>query len=281
MNAVVAAPPPVSLKLEHIVQDYPAPVGGGTTRVVEDVSLSYEGPGINMLLGPSGCGKSTILRMMGGVRPNEVATPTTGVIEIDGKHCDGAHEDVITVFQRYANRPDLSVFENVAMPFRFKLWRDRFSKAQSTKRVHETIAAVGLADKEAMLPAQLSGGQNQRVALARALVLQPRILLMDEPFAALDAQTRGDMQELLVGLFKQQPCLVVFVTHDVTEAMVLGDRVTVLSAQPGRIADDFRIDVPRPRSELWLRSTEGVAMQQRILTQLHQSAGHGRVAVSV
>jgi ABC-type nitrate/sulfonate/bicarbonate transport system ATPase subunit len=282
MNAAVTPPAaPVSLKLANIVQDYPAPGGSGTNRVVEDVSLAYEGPGINMLLGPSGCGKSTLLRMMGGVRPNEVPTPTTGLIEIDGKRCDGAHEDVVTVFQRYANRPDLSVFENVAMPFRFKLWRERVDRAEATKRVRETIAAVGLSDKERMLPAQLSGGQNQRVALARALVLQPRILLMDEPFAALDAQTRGDMQELLVGLFTRQPCLVVFVTHDVTEAMVLGDRVTVLSSQPGRIADDFRIDAARPRSELWLRSTEGVAMQQRILTQLHQSAGHGRVAVSV
>ena len=131
MNAVVAAPaPPVSLKLEKIVQDYPAPTGAGTSRVVEDVSLSYEGPGINMLLGPSGCGKSTLLRMMGGVRPNEVATPTSGLIEIDGKRCDGAHEDVITVFQRYANRPDLSVFDNVAMPFRFKLWRETPSSAR-------------------------------------------------------------------------------------------------------------------------------------------------------
>jgi ABC-type nitrate/sulfonate/bicarbonate transport system ATPase subunit len=279
----MSAPGPasaVSLKLQNIVQDYPA-VGTSANRVIDDVSLAYDGPGINMLLGPSGCGKSTLLRMMGGVRPNDVVTPTKGLIEIDGARCDGAHEDVITVFQRYANRPDLSVYENVALPFRFKLWRERVNHQQATQRIHDTLAAVGLADKASLLPAQLSGGQNQRVALARALVLQPRILLMDEPFAALDAQTRGDMQELLVGLFKQQPCLVVFVTHDVTEAMVLGDRVTVLSAQPGRVADDFRIEAARPRSELWLRSTEGVAIQQRILAQLHQSAGHGRVAVSV
>ena len=280
MNAVVApAPTAVALKLEHIVQDYPAP--GGKNRVIDDVSLAYEGPAINMLLGPSGCGKSTLLRMMGGVRPNDVVTPTAGSIEIDGQRCDGAHPDVITVFQRYANRPDLCVFDNVALPFRFKLWRDRVSAAEGARRVRETLAAVGLADKERLMPAQLSGGQNQRVALARALVLQPRILLMDEPFAALDAQTRSDMQELLVTLFKQQPCLVVFVTHDVTEAMLLGDRVTVFSAQPGRVADDFRIAAARPRSELWLRSSEGVAMEQRILAQLHQSAGHGRVAVSV
>ncbi|MEO7432568.1 MAG: ATP-binding cassette domain-containing protein [Dokdonella sp.] len=271
----------ISLKLTHIVQDYPSPDGGLPNRVIDDVSLAFDGPGINMLLGPSGCGKSTLLRMMGGVRPNDVVTPTAGDIEINGVRCDEAHDDVITVFQRYSNRPDLSVFENVAFPFRFALWKKRVERAEWTKRVHATIDAVGLGDKEKLLPSQLSGGQNQRVALARALVLQPRVLLMDEPFAALDAQTRGDMQELLINLHRQQPCLIVFVTHDVTEAMMLGDRVLVMSAQPGRIADDFTIEEKQPRSSLWLRSTAGVAMQQRILAQLQQTAGHGRVTVSV
>ncbi|MEO5625178.1 MAG: ATP-binding cassette domain-containing protein [Dokdonella sp.] len=271
----------VSLKLTHIVQDYPSPDGGAPNRVIDDVSMAFDGPSINMLLGPSGCGKSTLLRMMGGVRPSDVVTPTSGTIEINGGPCDDAHDEVITVFQRYANRPDLNVFENVAFPFRFKLWQQRVSKAESTRRVHEIIEAVGLADKERLLPSQLSGGQNQRVALARALVLQPRVLLMDEPFGALDAQTRGDMQELLIKLHRQQPCLIVFVTHDVTEAMILGDRVIVLSTQPGRVADDFVIDEKQPRPALWLRSTEGVTLQQRILAQLHQAAGHGRVTVSV
>jgi ABC-type nitrate/sulfonate/bicarbonate transport system ATPase subunit len=271
----------VSLKLTQIVQDYPAQKGAAATRVVDGVSLSFEGPGINMLLGPSGCGKSTLLRMMGGVRPHDVPTPTSGEIDIVGQRCDGPHDDVITVFQQYANRPDLSVFENVAFPFRFKLWKQRVPRPEWTSRVNAMIDAVGLSDKKPMLPSQLSGGQNQRVALARALVLQPRILLMDEPFAALDAQTRGDMQELLFKLYTQQPCLVVFVTHDVTEAMLLGDRVIVLSAQPAKVADDFRIDAPHPRPAMWLRSTEGVALQQRILEQLHQTPGHGRVAVSV
>jgi len=271
----------ISLKLSQIIQDYPPQGGTTATRVVDGVSMAFEGPGINMLLGPSGCGKSTLLRMMGGVRPNDVVTPTSGEIDIAGKRCDGPHDDVITVFQRYANRPDLTVFENVAFPFRFNLWKERVPRADWTARVNEMIDAVGLGDKKSMLPQQLSGGQNQRVALARALVLQPRILLMYEPFAALDAQTRGDMQELLFQLYTKQPCLVVFVTHDVTEAMVLGDRVVVLTAQPGKVADDFRVAAPRPRPPLWLRSTEGVALQQRILEQLHQTPGHGRVAVSV
>ena len=276
-----AAAPALSVNLRSIVQEYPAP-GGGVTRVVDGISLRMEGPGINMLLGPSGCGKSTILRMMGGVRPLEVQTPSSGEVLIDGLPCTGAHDDAIMVFQRYANRPDLSVWDNVAFPFRLKLWRDRLSQKEWTERVRETIAAVGLGDKHDLRPAQLSGGQNQRVALARALVLRPRILLMDEPFGALDAQTRGEMQVLLSELHRQHPCLVVFVTHDVTEALTLGDRVIVLSAQPAKIADDFRIDEPRPRQGLWLRSTEASKLEERVLSQLHSaSGGRGAVRVSV
>lgn len=282
----VSAPVPaagssdVSLKLAGIVQDYPVP-NGKPNRVIDDVSLNFTGPLFNMLLGPSGCGKSTLLRMMGGVRPNDVETPTSGTVEIDGKRCDGPHDDVITVFQRYANRPDLTVFENVEFPFRFRLWARKVPRSEWASRVNQVLEAVGLADKRDLLPSQLSGGQNQRVALARALVLRPRILLMDEPFAALDAQTRQEMQTLLVDLHRQQPCLVVFVTHDVTEAMLLADRVVVLSTSPAQISDDFGITEPRARSLVWLRSTEGVAIQQRILDRLHTAPGHGRVSVTV
>jgi len=270
----------VTLELENIVQEYPTP-HGKPTRIVDGVSLRFDGAGINTLLGPSGCGKSTLLRMMGGVRPNDVQTPTSGRVVIDGIACDGPHDDVVTVFQKYANRPDLSVFDNVAFPFRLKLWKRKVPKTEWTRKVNEMLEAVALSDKRDLLPSQLSGGQNQRVALARALVLQPRILLMDEPFAALDAQTRGEMQELLINLYRQQPCLVVFVTHDITEAMLLADRVIILSTQPARTGDDFAITEPRPRSLVWLRSTQGVALQQRILDHLHQAPGHGRVTVSV
>jgi ABC-type nitrate/sulfonate/bicarbonate transport system ATPase subunit len=280
-NAAAASKsPPVSLQLENIVQDYPGP-HGKSSRIVDGVSLRFDGAGINTLLGPSGCGKSTLLRMMGGVRPTDVVTPTAGKVIIDGIDCDGPHDDVVTVFQRYANRPDLSVFENVAFPFRFKLWKRKVPKAQWTRQVNDMLEAVALSDKRDLLPSQLSGGQNQRVALARALVLQPRILLMDEPFAALDAQTRTEMQELLINLYRQQPCLVVFVTHDITEAMLLADRVIILSSQPARTDDDFTIAESRVRSLTWLRSTEGITLQQRILDRLHQTPGRGRVAVSV
>jgi ABC-type nitrate/sulfonate/bicarbonate transport system ATPase subunit len=275
-----ATPAGVSVVLKDIVQEYPAP--GGVTRVVGGVDLTFDRPGINMLLGPSGCGKSTILHMLGGVRPLGVKTPTSGTVSIDGQECHGVHDDAVMVFQRYANRPDLSVHDNVAFPFELRLWRRRVPESEWRKRVADTLQAVGLADKKALRPAQLSGGQNQRVALARALVLQPRILLMDEPFGALDAQTREEMQDLLVSLYNRRPCLVVFVTHDVTEALVLGDRVIVLSAQPARVVDDFAIAEPRPRSVAWQGSSGALALKQRILDQLHTtSPGKGSVRVTV
>lgn len=279
--ASAAAAKPVAVVIKDIVQEYPAP-GGGVTRVIDKVSLSFDQPGINMLLGPSGCGKSTILHMLGGVRPMGVDTPTAGSVLIDGVACHAPHDDAVMVFQRYANRPDLSVFDNVAFPFRLKLWRSQVPEADWRQRVADILKAVGLSDKVGLRPAQLSGGQNQRVALARALVLRPRILLMDEPFGALDAQTREEMQQLLIGLYQAWPCLVVFVTHDVTEALMLGDRVIVLSTQPARVADDFLIDEARPRSAAWQRSREAQALEERILNQLHQaSPGKGQVRVTV
>jgi ABC-type nitrate/sulfonate/bicarbonate transport system ATPase subunit len=276
-----AAPKSLSVVLRDIVQEYPTP-GGDLTRVIDRVSLGFDQPGINMLLGPSGCGKSTLLHMLGGVRPMGVDTPTAGTVLIDGVECHGPHDDAVMVFQRYANRPDLTVFDNVAFPFRLKLWKSLVPEAEWRQRVAEILKAVGLSDKLGLRPAQLSGGQNQRVALARALVLRPRILLMDEPFGALDAQTRDEMQRLLIELYQSWPCLVVFVTHDVTEALVLGDRVIVLSTQPARVADDFVISEARPRSATWQRSREAQALEERILEQLHQaSPGKGQVRVTV
>jgi ABC-type nitrate/sulfonate/bicarbonate transport system ATPase subunit len=219
--------------------------------------------------------------MMGGVRPFGVVTPTSGTVMIDGKRCDGPSEDVVMVFQQYANRPDMTVWENVYFPFTLKLWRNKVTRAEAKERTEAMLQAVGLADKRDLFPYQVSGGQNQRVALARALVLRPRILLMDEPFGALDAQTREEMQLLLANLYRNNPCLVMFVTHDVTEALILGDRVIVFATQPAIVSDDFTIATPRPRDAAWLRSTEAVALQDRVLSRLHDaSAGKGSLRVS-
>ncbi len=258
------------IELVDIVQRYPQ--DGGELTVIDGVTLTFDKPGIQVLLGPSGCGKSTLLRMMGGVRHPGVASPTSGTVNIDGEACHGPHEDVVMVFQRYANRPDLTVEENVRFPFRTKLWRSRIGKAEQDERTEAILEAVGLKDKRSLYPAQLSGGQNQRVALARALVLRPRILLMDEPFGALDAQTREEMQALLIEIWKGFPCQVVFITHDVDEALLLGDRVIILSTQPARIADDFVINEPKPRNGIWLQSSLANELRGRVRQMLHQGA---------
>lgn len=282
MSAVPVAPVKAAplVSATDIVQEYARP-DGGTLRVLDKVSLKFERPSINMLLGPSGCGKSTLLRMLGGVRPWNVQTPTSGQIIIDGHLCTGPHADTVMVFQHYANRPDMTVRENVLYPFGFTEWKRRVSAKEAAERVDQMLQEVGLADKRDQYPSQLSGGQNQRVALARALVLRPRVLLMDEPFGALDAQTRANMQTLLVRLHAAHPCLVVFVTHDVTEALQLGDRVIVLSTQPARIIDDFEIPVLQPRSAEWMQSTEVRVMHDRVLGHLRAAGGHGNVRVSV
>jgi NitT/TauT family transport system ATP-binding protein len=268
------------IELRDISQSYPRP-GGGVTEVLKGVSLTLDQPGINMLLGPSGCGKSTLLCMMGGVRPFDVKTPTSGAVMIDGQPCEGAHDDAVTVFQRYANRPDMTVWQNVAFPFTLSLWKRRVPRAQWAPRVEAMLQAVGLTDKRDLYPYALSGGQNQRVALARALVLQPRILLMDEPFGALDAQTREEMQQLLVNLYNAQPCTIVFVTHDVSEALLLGDRILVMSTQPATIVEDMAVHEPRPRDRNWLIGAEGQALSGKILARLHAAPGSGQVRVSV
>lgn len=270
----------VSIELRNIRQEYPAQNGQPPLLVLDNINLTIDKPSITMLLGPSGCGKSTLLRMMGSVRPLGVPTPTRGDVLINGVPCDGPHDDAVMVFQRYANRPDLTVWDNVAFPFTLKLWRERYKRDEWQKMVEAALADVGLTDKKNMRPAQLSGGQNQRVALARALVLRPKILLMDEPFGALDAQTRTETQLLLTELHRQHPCAVVFVTHDVSEALLLGDRVVVLSSHPARIADDFEIVEPRPRPATWRRSSEAVRLEERILDHLHAD-GQGQVRISL
>ncbi len=268
------------ISASEVVQEYLQP-DGSTLRVLDKISVKFERPAINMLLGPSGCGKSTLLRMLGGVRPWNVTTPTSGRIEIDGKPCTGPHPDAVMVFQHYANRPDLTVRENVMYPFMFAEWKRRVSASEAAERVDRILQEVDLAAKRDQYPSQLSGGQNQRVALARALVLRPRVLLMDEPFGALDAQTRSNMQSLLSRLHMAHPCAIVFVTHDVTEALRLGDRVIVLSTQPARIIDDFAVTELQPRSHDWLMSAEVRLLHERVVGHLRASGSHGNVRVSV
>jgi ABC-type nitrate/sulfonate/bicarbonate transport system ATPase subunit len=257
-----------AITVQDITQSYPNPAGGPDTLVIDKTSLALSGPEMVMLMGPSGCGKSTLLRMLGGVRPIGVRTPTSGDILIDGVVCSEPRDDTIMIFQRYANRPDLTVWENVALPFRFRSWAHKTQDESWRAEVDQMLARVGLSDKHDLRPAQLSGGQNQRVAIARALVLSPRILLMDEPFGALDSHTRSEVQQLLHDLHAQNPCLVVFVTHDVTEALSLGDRILLMSSHPARIVMDAQIKTPRPERRQWLHTPEAQSIEDQIAAQM-------------
>lgn len=222
----------ITLEAVDIVQNY------GEKQIIGGINLKMEGPSINVIMGPSGCGKSTLLRMFGGVRPPNVVTPTSGLIKIDGQEINEATVDAITVFQAYSNRPDLTVRQNVELPFKLKLWK-KHKRDEVAGRVDEMLKKIGLFDRQDHFPHQLSGGQQQRVAIARALALKPKVLLLDEPFGALDPVTRKSARSLLNELVKADPCLAIMITHDIEEAAELGDKIFVLSTAPALVKTEI------------------------------------------
>ena len=211
----------------------------GGTLALQATDLSVEENDFITILGPSGCGKSTLLRMVAGLD-----TPTTGSIELDGKPVTGPGADRGMVFQSYTLFPWLTVLQNVCFGLREK----GMALAEQHAMAYQFIGKVGLKGFENHFPKQLSGGMQQRTALARALANNPRILLMDEPFGALDHQTRELMQELLQGIWEAEQKTVLFVTHDIDEAIFMGSRVVVMSARPGRIKSDVAVPIAHPRS---------------------------------
>jgi ABC-type nitrate/sulfonate/bicarbonate transport system ATPase subunit len=190
------------------------------------------------ILGPSGCGKSTLLRIVAGLDRQ-----TAGEVMLEGQRIDGPGADRGMVFQSYTLFPWLTVRDNVC----FGLVERGLPRPQQLEIADAFLGKVGLRGFENHYPKQLSGGMQQRVAIARALANGPRMLLMDEPFGALDHQTRELMQELLLGIWEQERKTVLFVTHDIDEAVFMGSRVVVMSARPGRIKLDRRVDIPHPR----------------------------------
>src|SRR4029078_1246777 len=202
------------------------PPRGRPVLALQDVSLSVGTREFLALLGPSGCGKSTLLYLIGGFLPVE-----TGAILVDGKKVTGPGPDRGIVFQHFALFPWKTVRGNIL----YGLKRQGMPKEEREKRAMDFIELVGLSGFEDSYPSQLSGGMCQRTAIARTLAFDPKILLMDEPFGALDAQTRGLMQSELLRIWQRTPKTVIFVTHDVQEAVYLADRVAVMSARPGRI----------------------------------------------
>jgi NitT/TauT family transport system ATP-binding protein len=225
--------------------------GPGATTAIHDISFEVVNkPGrgeIVSLLGPSGCGKSTILRLIAGLRPQFPAT--AGTVKVMGKPVEGPGPDRGMVFQDYTSFDNRTVLQNIA----FGLECAGVSRKEREDRARLWIGKVGLdvkrdADK---FPHQLSGGMRQRVAIARTLILSPHIILMDEPFGALDPVTRLNMQDLLISLWREQEETVFFVTHSVEEAVFLGDRILVLTGNPGTIVKDMELPVPdRPAREM-------------------------------
>ena len=223
---------------------------GGHGRQVEalrDITLTVDAGQFVCVVGPSGCGKTTLLRCLGGLLP-----PTSGEVKVDGVPVTGPPDGLAIVFQEYGRSlfPWLRVAENVELPLKSK----GLATAERRRLVGESLAAVGLADAGKAYPWQLSGGMQQRVAIARAIAFQPRVMLMDEPFAAVDAQTRADLEDLVRTVWKQFGMTMLFVTHDIDEAVYLGERVVVLSASPTHVLEDLDIDLPADRDQLETRS---------------------------
>jgi NitT/TauT family transport system ATP-binding protein/sulfonate transport system ATP-binding protein len=201
------------------------------TKALEQTSLAVEDNDFICILGPSGCGKSTLLRIVAGLD-----TPTTGRVLLEGQPVDRPGPDRGMVFQSYTLFPWLTVRENIL-----------FGTRSTADRADRLLGQVGLKGFENHYPKMLSGGMQQRTALARALANDPKILLLDEPFGALDNQTRALMQELLLGIWEADRKTVLFVTHDIDEAIFMANRVTVMSARPGRIKSELRVELPHPR----------------------------------
>jgi NitT/TauT family transport system ATP-binding protein len=232
--------------------------------VLEDVSLTVEAGQFVCIVGPSGCGKTTLLRMMAGL-----AEIDHGRVAIGGAAVTGPDPRVAVVFQHFGLFPWKSVYRNVALPLQLA----RAERADLDRRVSEAIRTVGLAGHERKYPAQLSGGMRQRAGLARALAAAPDVLLMDEPFAAVDAQVREVLQEDLLALRDRLRQTIVFITHSIDEAITLGDRIVVMATRPGRIVRDMRVPIEQPRTIALVRRHRAYAgLREEIWAQLRQSA---------
>jgi NitT/TauT family transport system ATP-binding protein len=230
----------------------------GERRVLalQDIDLTVAQHEFVAILGPSGCGKSTLLNMVAGFD-----RPTRGSVKVEGEEIVDPSPRRCVVFQEPALFPWLTVMDNVV----FGPKNRRQPAAEYRPRAAQIIEQVGLRGFEASYPAELSGGMRQRVGIARVLIMEPRVLLMDEPFGSLDAQTRSLMQELLLGLWQRHQQTVLFITHDIEEALLLADRVCVMTARPGRIKKSIPVPMPRPRSIELTLSPEFNALRREVL----------------
>jgi NitT/TauT family transport system ATP-binding protein len=226
-----------------------------------------------VLLGPSGCGKSTLLRMIAGLDK-----PTSGQVLVNGEIVTHPGKDRGMVFQKYTSFPWLTVADNIAYGMKI----NGVPEAQRKETVDRLLKSVGLTEFANVYPETLSGGMQQRVAIARTLALRPSVILMDEPFGALDAQTRSDMQQLLLQIWDETACTILFVTHDVEEAVYLADRIFIMSSHPGTIVEDVEVPFDRPRDLGLKEKNEFHELQHYVLGRLKSAPGiGGHVRVSI
>jgi NitT/TauT family transport system ATP-binding protein len=244
----------------------------GRERSVEalaDLSFAVEASELVCVVGPSGCGKTTLLRCIGGL-----LEPTAGEVRLEGEPVAGPPPGMAVVFQEYGRSlfPWMTVRANVELPLRAK----RLAARRRQELVAEALAAVGLGDVHGAYPWQLSGGMQQRVAIARAVAYEPHVLLMDEPFAAVDAQTRADLEDLVRSVWRRTGVTILFVTHDIDEAVYLGQRVLALSSSPTVVQDDVAVDLPDDRDQLTTRSDPRFTrLRSHLYAQIQQAKRGG------
>ena len=247
------------LKIDNVKKIYQTRKGEMTA--LNGVNLDIKENEFICVVGPSGCGKSTLLNIIAGLD-----TPTSGAVYIDGKKIEGTGTERGVVFQQYALFPWLTVLKNVM----FGLKLQGKSDAEAKKIAMKYIKMVQLEDFVNHYPKELSGGMKQRVAIARAYAVKPEVLLMDEPFGALDAQTRTQLQTELLKTWESERKTCFFITHDVDEAIILAQRVIVMSARPGRIKDIVDIDIPYPRDQETKMSPRFMELKNHIWSQVYQ-----------
>ncbi|MTV24692.1 ABC transporter ATP-binding protein [Nitriliruptoraceae bacterium ZYF776] len=227
--------------MEQVTKTYGE--GEAARLALEPSDLGVEHGELVAIVGPSGCGKSTLLMMIAGL-----LRPSGGVITLAGSRVDGPPDGLAVVFQDYSRSlfPWLTVHRNLVLGASAY----DIPKAELERRIEDALAAVGLPGSGDMYPWQMSGGMQQRVAIARALVVEPRVMVMDEPFAAVDAQTRADLEDLVLEVRTRYDVTVLFVTHDIDEAVYLADRVVVMASGPGRVLRELAVDLPAPRDQV-------------------------------
>ncbi|WP_199790227.1 ABC transporter ATP-binding protein [Streptomyces canus] len=243
---------------------------GRRVEAVRDLTFTVEAGELVCLVGPSGCGKTTLLKCMGGL-----LTPTAGEVHLAGRKVSGPPPGMAFVFQEYGRSlfPWMRVADNVELPLKQK----GLTKARRRELVTDALDSVDLAEAAGAYPWQLSGGMQQRVAIARALAYEPEVLLMDEPFAAVDAQTRADLEDLVRRLWRERGITILFVTHDIDEAVYLGERVIVLSASPTVVQEQLKVDLPDERDQLHTRVAPRFAELRTHVYEQIQAAKRGVV----